>query len=312
MSRHQYIRTLAYLFIFPLLLCSVELVTALTIFYAGEEQGQLGLHGCGSEQVGGLAHRHTLIDNLYIRHPEAVLNMHTGNLIDATDPNAEWVYQIGLSALEAMEVNILCLGPNELSLASENLASIHANYPEIVFICTNSKPGIEKPYLIQTVDNVNVAVINLISLSHAEGLPNVSLKSPQNVLAELKSELVNNSDVVVVVFHGTQEKAHTLSEANPWIDILIVVGNHQKNIEGIHRPFLFTDRMPFVTNVSEGAAVGVLEVNVDSELERYIFTNSYHDVSEKIPPNADIAQFIVLAIGILLFGFGTWLVLIIL
>ena len=75
----------------------------------------------------------------------------------------------------------------------------------------------------------------------------------------------------VVVFHGTQEKARTLSEANPWIDILIVVGNHQKNIEGIHRPFLFTDKMPFVTNVSEGAAVGVLEVNVDSELERYIF-----------------------------------------
>ena len=75
--------------------------------------------------------------------------MHTGNLIDATDPNAAWVYQMGLSALKAMEVDVLCLGPNELSLSSENLASIHANYPEIVFICTNSKSGIEKPYLIQ-------------------------------------------------------------------------------------------------------------------------------------------------------------------
>ena len=292
MSRHQYIRTLTYLFIFLLLLCSVESVTALTIFYSGEENGQLGLHGCGSEQVGGLAHRHTLIDNLYIRHPSAVLNIHTGNLIDATDPNAEWVYQIGLSALEAMEVDVICLGPNELSLASENLASIHANYPEIVFTCANAKPGIEKPYLIQRVDNMNVAVVNLISLSHAEGLPNVSLKSPQNVLAELKSELVNNSDLVVVVFHGTQEKAQTLSEANSWIDILIVVGNHQKNIEGIHKPSVFTDKIAFVTNVSEGAAVGVLEVNVDSELNRYIFTNSFHGVSEEIAPDTDLAQLI--------------------
>ncbi|MYF55307.1 hypothetical protein F4225_06000 [Candidatus Poribacteria bacterium] len=86
MSRHQYIRTLTYLFIFLLLVCFVESVTAFTIFYSGEENGQLGLHGCGSEQVGGLAHRHTLINNLYIRHPNAVLNIHTGNLIDATIP----------------------------------------------------------------------------------------------------------------------------------------------------------------------------------------------------------------------------------
>lgn len=281
--------SLFFLILFP---CSVMSKPVLTIFYAGEEQGQLGLHGCGNEQVGGLAHRHTLIDNLYIRHPNAVLNIHTGNLIDATDPNAEWVYQIGLSALEAMEADVLCLGPNELSLASENLASIHANYPEIVFICTNAEPDIEKPYLIQTVDNVNVAVVNLISLSHAEGLSNVSLKSPQNVLAELKSELMNSSDLVVVVFHGTQENAQTLSEANSWIDILIVVGNHEKNIEGIHKPSVFTDKMAFITNVSEGAAVGVLDVNVDSELNRYIFTNSFHGVSEEIAPDADLAQLI--------------------
>ncbi len=292
MQKRQYTIISTFLFLLILMPCSVMSESALTIFYAGEEQGQLGLHGCGSEQVGGLAHRHTLIDNLHIRHPSAVLDIHTGNLIDVTDPNAEWVYQIGLSALEAMDVDILCLGPNELSLSSENLASIHANYPEIVFICTNSKQGIEKSYLIKTVGNVNVAVVNLISLSHAEGLPNVSLKSPQTVLAELKSELVKNSDIVVVVFHGTQEKAYTLSEANAWIDILIVVGNHQKNIEGIHRPSVFTDKMAHVTNVSEGAAVGVLEVNVDSELNRYIFTNSFHGVSEEIVPDADLAQLI--------------------
>ena len=33
----------------------------LTLIYSGEEQGLLGLHGCGAEQVGGLARRH--IDN---------------------------------------------------------------------------------------------------------------------------------------------------------------------------------------------------------------------------------------------------------
>lgn len=292
MRRHKYIITFTFLFLVLLLFCSVNLTEALTIFYSGEEQGQLGLHGCGSEQVGGLAHRYTLIENLYIKHHGTVLNLHTGNLIDAKDENAEWVYQIGLSALEEMRVEVLCLGPNELSLSSETLAAIHANHPNIVFTCANAKSGIEKPYLIQTVESVNVAVVNLISLSHAQELPNTSLIPPQNALIELKSELVDNSDVVVVVFHGTQEKAHTLAETVSWIDVLIVVGNQQKDTKGIHKPSIFTGKNAIVTNVSEGAAVGVLEVKRDSALNRHIFTNSYRGVSEKIAPDPELVQLI--------------------
>lgn len=291
MRKRQNITIFIFIFIVSLLLCSVKSM-ALTIFYSGEEQGQLSLHGCDSEQVGGLAHRYTLIENLYIKHPGAVLNLHTGNLIDATDQNAEWVYQIGLTALEAMKVDVLCLGPNELSLSPETLAAIHANHSKIVFTCANSRSGVEKPYLIQTVDSVNVAVVNLISLSHAQELPDVSLIPPQNALTELKSELVNNSDVVVVVFHGTQEKSHTLAKTVPWINVLIVAGNEQKDTEDIHKPSIFTGNNAIVTNVSQGASVGVLEVARDKELQRHIFTNAYHGVSEKIAPNSDLAQLI--------------------
>ena len=271
---------------------SVKSEIVLTLFYSGEEQGQLGLHGCGSEQVGGLAHRYTLIKNLYIKHPDAVLNLHTGNLIDARDQNAEWVYQIGLSALDVIGVDVLCLGPNELSLPPETLAAIHVNHPEIVFTCANTKSGVEKPYLIETVESVNIAVVNLISLSHAQGLPNVSLIPPQNALTELKSELVNNSDVVIVVFHGTQEKAHTLADTIPWIDALIVASNKEKDSSGVHSPSVVAGESSIVTNVSSGAAVGVLEMDSDTDGHRYIFTNAYHGVSEKIEPNADLAQLI--------------------
>lgn len=290
MRKRRYI--LNFLFILILSLCSVNTLTALTIFYSGEENGQLGLHGCGSEQVGGLAHRYTLIQNLNIRHPGAVLNIHTGNLIDATDQNAEWVYQIGLTALEAMKVDVLCLGPNELSLSPETLTAIHANHPEIVFTCANSKSGLEKPYLIRKHDSLNVAVINLISLSHAQELPNVSLIPPQNALTELKSELVNNTDIVIVIFHGTQEKAQALGKSALWVNVLIVAGNQQKDTEGIHKPSTFTSKNVVVANVSEGAAVGVLEFARDNKLNHYITTNSYHGVSEKIEPDTDLAQLI--------------------
>ena len=271
MYRRQYILTFTFLFIATLLLCSVKSANALTIFYSGEEHGQLGLHGCGSEQVGGLAHRYTLIENLYIKHPGAVLNLHTGNLIDATDQNVEWTYQIGLSALEAMKVDVLCLGPNELSLSSETLAGLQANYPEIGVTCANVNRGIEKPYLIQTYASVNVAVVGLISETHAQVLPNVSIIPPQNALSELKSELVDKSDVVVVVFHATQEEAETLAETAPWIDVLIVAGNQQKDTKEIHRPSIFTGNNAIVTNVSQGASVGVLEMARDKEIEKTYF-----------------------------------------
>ena len=47
---------------------AVRTAEALTLLYSGEEHGHLGLHGCGAEQVGGLAHRLTLLDDLRIRH----------------------------------------------------------------------------------------------------------------------------------------------------------------------------------------------------------------------------------------------------
>lgn len=73
---------------------------------------------------------------------------------------------------------------------------------------------------------------------------------------------------------------------------MIVAGNQQKDIEKIHKPSIFTGKNAIATNVSEGASVGVLEVERDNEMQRYIFTNAYHGVSEKFAPNAELAQLI--------------------
>ena len=74
---------------------------AFTLMYAGDEGGQLGLHGCGTEQVGGLSRRQTVIQSLREVHA-APLNLHTGNFLDPTDPNSELICQIALEALSAM------------------------------------------------------------------------------------------------------------------------------------------------------------------------------------------------------------------
>ena len=292
MSRHQYIRTLAYLFIFLLLLCSVESGTALTIFYSGEENGQLGLHGCGSEQIGGLAHRHTLLLDLRTEL-DAVLNLHTGNLIDAAEGNldfrAEWIYQIGLSALDAMDVDVLCLGPHELSFSSETLAALHANHPNIAFTCANAKQDVVPPYLIQKVSSMNVAVVGLISETYTQEPYQLELTQPHTALAELKVEIVGKSNLAIVVYHGTQDEAQTLADTMPWIDVLIVVNGEQPATLRSEHP-TYDKGTVIVANATEGAAVGTLIVKIDKKGDEHRFENRYHNVSEEITPDANISH----------------------
>ena len=230
---------------------------ALTILYSGEEYGQLGLHGCGEEQVGGLAHRYTLITDLCTQ-PDTLLNLHTGNLIDATDANAEWIYQIGLSALDAMRLDVLCLGPNELSLPLETLKALHANHPDMDVVCANIAAGIDKPYLIRTISAVNVAIVGLVSQFHTQDIRNVELIPPQTALAELKAELTRNSDFVVVVFHATHAEARRLAESAGWIDVLIVANSEQQSSEAAPVSPTFIGKTAIVTNVTAGAAVGIM------------------------------------------------------
>ncbi len=277
----------ALLFVLTLFTFAALPAEALIILYSGEERGQLGLHGCGTEQVGGLAHRHTLIDDLRTKH-RSVLNLHTGNLIDASDPNAEWIYQIGLSALDTMKVDVMCLGPNELAIPLETLTAFHLNHPEVGFVCTNAAPPIGTPYLIRPVSSVNVAIVSLVSESHTPEFSTVDLTRPQTTLAELEAEIVSKSDVVVVVFHATQAEAQTLAETVPWIDILIVANEQQAILRC--ESFRCGEQTAIVTNAAQGAALGVLEVKLDETSQLQAFTNRHHAVSEKITPDANISQ----------------------
>ncbi len=300
MSKHPFMIFFLFLFIFPLFTFAVSSATALTLVYSGEEHGQLGLHGCGTEQIGGLAHRQTLIDDLRLKHG-TVLNLHTGNLVDPANANAEWVYQIGLAALDAMQIDILCLGSNELSLSQETLAALHANHPKISFVCANLTDTCTTPYVIRDVSSISevlnkntrqkVAIVGLVSENHAPELPVIQLIPPQTALAELKAELVNKSDAVVVVFHATHVEAKILAKTVPWIDILIVAGDAPNDPTVPRKAAVFRGETAIVTNASQGTAVGVLEVECDTGWKpRHIFTNAYHLVSEKIAPNATLMQ----------------------
>ena len=271
----------------------------LELIYSGEEQGLLGLHGCGAEQVGGLARRHTVIKSLREEYPHA-LNLHTGNILDSANPNNELICQIALEALSGMDYDAVCLGPQDLSLPTDTLFALYGNHPGLLVICTNlsvSSPSPFAPYIIHnTATQIKVAVINLISESYQTEMaaysPSLALTDPAEVLEMLSKEIIGKSDVVVGVFHGEEDEARTLAEKISWLSVLIHAKDESSEVAS--KIPTVVGNTTIVTNSAKGEAVGVLEIGLDPDRQVISRQNQRISVSERITPDADLEMLLAL------------------
>ena len=280
-----------------LLLLSANASNTLTLIYSGEEQGQLGLHGCGAEQVGGLSRRQTVIQSLREKH-ENTLNLHTGNILSPTDPNNELIYQIALEALGEMNYDAIFLGPQDLCLPVDSLQALYANHPNLPIVCANlfySNTPSFSPYIIQsTPSQVNVALVGLMSKSHETEVtaynPGLAVTSAEEALSGLEREITAVSHVVAGVLHGTEAEARGLAERFPWLDVLILARNESADTSS---PAIVRNTA-IVTNPPKGEAVGVLEVGLDANLSVASRQSRRIAVSEKIEPNENLETLLAL------------------
>lgn len=267
-----------------------------TLIYAGEEGGQLGLHGCGTEQVGGLSRRHTVINSLREKHPDP-LNLHTGNILDPTDPNNELICQIALEALSAMHYDALCLGPGDLCSPLDSLSALYANHPDLPVVCTNIVGArFPRPFEVVEIAKTNIAVVGLISKSYETEIsaynPGVTLAHPAEALESLGEKITGKSDVVVGVFHGSEAEARELAAVFPWLSVLVLAQN-QPSETSSDAPIVVRDTT-IVTNPAKGEAVGVLEIGLDAYQQVVSRKNQRVAVSEGIVPDADLETLLAL------------------
>ena len=277
------------------LTCLLSLAVAdasntITLMYAGEESGQLGLHGCGTEQVGGLSRRQTVIQSLREIHP-APLNLHTGNLLDPTDPNSELICQIALEALSTMHYDAFSLGPGDLCLPLDSLSALYANHPDLPFVCTNIVGArFPRPFEVVEAAKRKVAVLGLVSKSYEIEIsaynPGVTLTHPTEALETLAEEITHQSDFVVGVFHGSEAEARALAERFSWLSVLVLAQNEPS--ESASTTPIVVGGTTIVTNPAKGEAVGVLEIALDAYQQVVSGKNRRVAVSEGILPDADL------------------------
>ncbi len=281
-----------------LLSCSVaDASDTLTLFYSGEEQGQLGLHGCGTEQVGGLSRRQTVIQSLRQKHANT-LNLHTGNILSPTDSDYELIYQIALEALGEMNYDAFFLGPQDSCLPVDSLQALYANHPNLPVVCTNIlSPNTSSypPYILRnTPSQIKVALVGLISKSHETEIaaynPGITLTSPEKALDALRGEIAAKSDVVLGVFHGTEVEARGLAAQFSWLDVLILAQDESADTSS---PAIVRNTA-IVTNPAKGEAVGVLEIGLDEHLS-VVSRHDYRvEVSERIAPDENLETLLAL------------------
>ena len=270
---------------------------AFALIYAGEEDGQLGLHGCGTEQVGGLSRRQTVIRSLREEH-SARLNLHTGNILDPTDPNNELICQIALEALSVMNYDAVCLGPGDLCLPVDSLSALYANHPVLPVVCTNIV-GVRfpRPFEVVEVGRRKVAVVGLVSKSHETEIsaynPGVALTHPAEALKTLAEEITGQSDVVVGVFHGSESEARELAERFSWLSVIVLAQNESSAEKSNETPIVVGDTT-MVINPGKGEAVGVLEIGLDADQQVVSRKNQHIAISEGITPDANLEALLAL------------------
>ena len=269
---------------------------AFTLVYTGEEGGQLGLHGCGTEQVGGLSRRQTLIQSLREKYP-APLNLHAGNFLDPTDPNSELICQIALEALSTMKYDAVCLGQADLCLSIDSLSVLYANHPDLPVVCTNIV-GVRfpRPFVVVEVAKRKVAVVGLISKSYEFEIsaynPGVALTHPAVALETLGEEITGKSDVVAGVLYGSETEARELAERFSWLSVLVLAQNEPSETSS-ETPIVVGDTT-IVISPAKGEAVGVLEIGLGAVRQVVSRKNQHVTVSEGVTPDADLESLLAL------------------
>ena len=282
----------------PCTLSNADGSNTFALIYAGEEDGQLGLHGCGTEQVGGLSRRQTVIQSLLEKH-SARLNLHTGNILNPTDPNNELICQIALEALSAMRYDAVCIGPGDLCSPIDSLSALYANHTDLPVVCTNIVGArFPRPFEVVEVSKRKIAVVGLISKSYETEIsaynPGVTLTHPAETLTALAEEIAGKSDVVVGVFHGSESEAHELAAVFPLLSVLVLTQNESSAEISTEAPTVVGDTT-IVINPSIGEAVGVLEVGFDAVRQKVVSRkNRRVAVSEGITPDTDIESLLAL------------------
>ena len=267
-----------------------------TLVFSGGELGYIEPCGCAEGQLGGIARRDSLLQQLRASE-NIILPIANGNLIQDASLQSEIKADIGFFALADMGYIAYNVGERDLQLGTSHLTAL-SEQNRLPLISANLYQGTSPafiPYLLHTVqlpdDAVKIAIVGLISPSYAVYAENTDLRvlDPTTILNTLMPELTENADVIICLFNGTSIEASKLRNDFPMLGVIVVSND---NAEAVPLPAL-PDRQ-FVNIGTKGKSI--CSVKVDWDITRYpvISAPQPHLLDEQVPDSQRMIELLAL------------------
>ena len=271
----------------------------LSLVVSGQELGYLSPCGCAEGQIGGFPRRDSALRQL-TREGKNLLRLANGNLILDAGRQSELKAEIAFTALKEMEYIAFNVGPRDLLLGIEQLKYL-SETSGIPFVSANlfkDEACVFQPYLLHSVQledfQAKVAIIGIISEQfeiYAENADSdLVLKSPEDVLSRLITQVSSESNIIVLLAHTNIEEAKTLAKSFPQIDVLIV-GDEESN--ALKEPISIENT--FLLNPGrKGKALGVFDIYWDTFEKKEDSHFKLLTLTERIPDSPRMSEMLLL------------------
>ena len=262
-----------------LLLISFGNTQDLLIVYTGNLNGYLEPCNCQQAYLGGMTRLITAIDSLRRVHPDLIL-LDSGDFFKSYPlPAGNWLM---MEMMAYLDYTAITLGEQELVEGYEFLvrAFNHFSIPVLsgnLRFMSNDKQAVPACAVLQMGEH-QIGIIGLVDSGSFEfsAVENLEVIPEQIRLPEVLKQIPPTVDLLLLLYHGTYEKAVGLAESFPEIDV-IIAGHAQVKTESN-----FGNQI-VVQNGFDGEYLGILEI--DFQDQHYVFRNSFLPIDETFSEN---------------------------
>jgi 2',3'-cyclic-nucleotide 2'-phosphodiesterase (5'-nucleotidase family) len=247
-----------------------------TILNINNVQGEIDSCGCRNDQLGGLAKRATIIENIAQRSPHLLLldagDCFFGSLrLDANDiPTLRLRQHIIVDAYNAIGYTALNVGEKDLADGVENLLDL-SDKAEFPFISANlyyknrDKP-IFSEYLIKEVNGINFGIFGLANASFDPGAINATnliVKEPEEQARRLVELLAPQVNIIILLSDLGFLADKELAKRVPGIQ-LIISGHSSTYLTDLER----VGDTYLAAASSRGKYLGQIDLNIKNSVYR--------------------------------------------
>ncbi len=280
----------------------------LRILHTNDHHAHLEPIKIKDSQLGGIAHRKTLIDSLINQNKTPTLLLDAGDIFQGTLYFNQYLGQADLTFYNQLNYAAVALGNHEFDRGQKTLADFikKAKFPMLsanLNIDANSPlSGLVKPWVIVPVQNEKIGIFGLTTeetanlSSPGEGVTFTNvIKTAKQTVETLKQEGANK---IIALTHIGFESDLNLARQVEGIDIIIGGHTHTPvgSIPGAKNPYPVVEKTPngnlvlVVTDWEWGKYLGDLEVTFSKNGEVMAWNGSPHAIDRQIQADSEFAQ----------------------